>query len=69
MEILEEKDTMEIAEKLFELSKDMDFLDYEEEKNEILNKLENAIYNIKAIAKNKYNNEYWRVLYNILQKI
>lgn len=64
-----EKSTTEIAERLFELSKDMDFLDYEEEKEEIINELDNALYNIKAIVQNEYNNDYWRILYAILQKI
>ena len=28
-----------------------------------------VIYQLKAMAQNPYNNDYWRVLYNILEKI
>ena len=64
-----EKFPDEIANKLFELSKDMDFLDYEEEKKQILSDLENALYYLKAVAKNPYNAEYFRTLYKILENI
>lgn len=69
MEIIEEKSTREIARKLYELSKDMDYMDYEEEKENIINELENALYYIKTIAQNEYNQEYFRTFYNILQRI
>lgn len=69
MEFLEEKSTQEIARKLYELSKDMDYMDYEEEKEQILNDLENVLYHIKLIAKNEYNQDYFRTFYNILQRI
>ena len=29
--------------------------------------LENALYNLKSMAENKYNSDYWRVLWNVLQ--
>lgn len=64
-----EKFPDEIANKLFELSKDMDFLDYEEEKKQILSDLENVLYYLKAVAENPYNAEYFRTLYRILENI
>lgn len=52
-------DTSEIAEKLIELSN----LELSEELRE---ELENAMYWLKLAARNKYNNDYFRVLYNVL---
>lgn len=70
MEKLENiKSIEEIAERIIELSKDMDFADYEETEEEERKELESALYNIKTIAENEYNNKYWRTLYNALQKI
>ena len=69
MELLKEKSTQEIACKLYELAMDMDYMDYEDEKEKIIAKIEEAIYNIKTIAKNEYNKDYWRILYNILERI
>lgn len=59
----------EIAERLFNLACDMDFMDYEEEHEEIKADLENALYQLKAMAQNEYNCNYWRTLYEVLQKI
>lgn len=67
MEILNDKDNREIAEILFENAKDMDFADYEDDKEQIINDLENAIYYLETIAKNEYNQEYFRTFYNVLQ--
>lgn len=70
MEKLENiKSIEEITERIIELSKDMDFADYEETEEEERKELENALYNIKTIAENEYNKDYWRTLYNALQKI
>lgn len=70
MEKLENiKSIEEIAERIIELSKDMDFADYEETEEEERKELESALYNIKTIAENEYNKDYWRTLYNALQKI
>lgn len=69
MNILKEKSNFEIAEKLYELSKDMDFMDYEEEKEQILTDLENALYYLQALSENEYNKDYFRTFYNILQSI
>lgn len=49
----------DIAEQLIELSN----LDMSEELKE---ELENALYYLKSAARNKYNNDYFRVLYNVL---
>lgn len=64
-----EKYPQEIAERLYELAKDMDCMDYEDEKEEILTDLENALYNLKTICENKYNYEYYTTLYRILERI
>lgn len=49
----------DIADKLIELSN----LEYTEELKE---ELENALYWLKSAAHNKYNNDYFRVFYNVL---
>lgn len=36
---------------------------------EIKEELTEAIYQLKAIAENPYNSDYWRILYNVLLKI
>lgn len=64
-----EKYPQEIANKLYELSKDMDWMDYEEEKEKILQDLENALYYLKAICENEYNFDYFRTFYKILENI
>lgn len=69
MEYLQEKSPQEIAQRIYELSKDMDFLDYEEEKEKELKELEDCIYYLKACAQNQYNAEYFRTFYNALQNI
>ncbi len=51
--------TEDIAEQLIELSN----LDMSEDLKE---ELETALYNLKAMAQNKYNNDCFRVLYNVL---
>lgn len=64
-----EKHPQEIAEKLYNLAKDMDFSDYEEEKEQIITKLENALYHLKTVAQNEHNHEYFRTFYRILERI
>ena len=59
----------EIIERIVELSKDMDFADYEETEEEERKQLEDALYQLKALAQNEYNFEYWRTLWNALQRI
>ena len=62
-------DTFEIANKLYELAKDMDYMDYEEEKEQIINEIEQGIYYIKTIAGNEHNADYFRTFYNILARL
>lgn len=64
-----EKYPQEIAERLYELAKDMDYMDYEEEKEQILADLEDALYDLLAIAQNEYNKDCYRTMYNILERI
>lgn len=64
-----EKYPNEIASRLYELAKDMDYMDYEDEKEQVLNDLENALYYLKAICENEYNDEYFRTFYRILENI
>ena len=67
MEILEEKDTKELANAIYENIKDMDYMDYEDTKELTIEELENALYNLKAIAQNDYNQDCWRTFWNALQ--
>lgn len=69
MEFLQEKSVQEIAERLYELAKDMDYMDYEDEKEQEMADIENALYYLKAIAQNEYNAEYFRTFWNLLQMI
>jgi C4-dicarboxylate-specific signal transduction histidine kinase len=70
VEIMENlKSIEEITERIIELSKDMDFADYEETEEEERKQLQDALYNIKAIAQNELNKDYWRTLWNALQRI
>ena len=59
----------EIIERIIELSKDQDFNDYKETEEEERKQLENALYQLKALAQNEYNFEYWRTFWNALQRI
>lgn len=63
------KSVEELALILYENSKDMDFMDYEETKEQTLSKLQEALYQIEAIAKNEYNKDYWRTFWNALQSL
>lgn len=63
------KSIEEITERIIELSKDMDFADYKETEEEERKQLQDALYNIKAIAQNELNKDYWRTLWNALQRI
>lgn len=63
------KSIEEITERLFELVADMDAHDYEDEQEKIKSDLENALYQLKALAQNEYNFEYWRTFWNVLQRI
>lgn len=62
-------DTFEIANKLYELAKDMDWMDYEEEKERTINEIEQGIYYIRTMAENEYNADYFRTFYNVLERL
>ena len=64
-----EKYPQEIAENLYNATTDMDWMDYEDEKELILNDLENALYYLKTICENEHNAEYFRTFYKILENI
>lgn len=64
-----EKYPQEIAKQLYELSKDMDYMDYEDEKEKVIAELEKALYHLKTVCENEHNKEYFRILYRILEKI
>jgi len=64
-----EKYPQEIAEALYEQAKDMDYMDYEDEKELVIADLENALYDLKAICENEHNKECYRTLYKILERI
>ena len=64
-----EKYPEEIAQNLYENIKDMDFIDYEEHKTELIADLENAIYYLKTLCENDYNSEYFRTFYKVLECI
>ena len=64
-----EKYPQEIAEALYEQAKDMDYMDYENEKEEVLADLEKALYTLKSTCENPYNKECFRTLYRILERI
>lgn len=59
----------EIARNLYEAALDMDWMDYEDEKDENINELEAALDWLEAAAKNKYNRNYFKILYLTLQRI
>lgn len=56
-------DCNDIAEKLLELA------GLDDSNGELGEELLDALYQIKAIAENPYNSDYYRVLYNVLLKI
>ena len=39
------------------------------EHKELSAQLEDALYYVKAAAENKYNSDYWRILWNVLQNL
>jgi hypothetical protein len=62
-------DTYEIALHLYNLSCDMDFMDYEEVKDQTIVEIENCLYYLKTVAQNKYNDEYFRTFLKCLETI
>ena len=52
-------DTFEIARNIYNKCCDMDFRDYEENKEQEISEIENALYFLKTVAQNKYNKDYF----------
>lgn len=63
------RDCQEVANRIYELCEDMDYMDYEDTKEQDIGDLSEAINQIKAMAQNEYNADYWRILWNALQII
>lgn len=55
----------EIAEAIFKAASDDDPEEYTKE----IEEMTDALYQLKAIAENKYNSEYYRTLYKYLYKL
>ena len=62
-------DTELTAKALYQLSIDMDYADYSEHLDNTLKDLELALFHIKTIAENEYNNDYFRTLARCLDLI
>lgn len=62
-------DTYEAALKLYNLSCDMDFQDYEEVKDQTIEEIEEALFHLKCIACNPHNKEYFRTFLKCLDTI
>lgn len=62
-------DINEIANILYNNTLDMDANDYIENKEYEIAQLEEALYQIKAIAENDYNQDYWRTLWSALEML
>lgn len=67
-ETIRAMDTQEIAQKLYDMSKDMDFGDYEENKEKEIKELEETIYYLKTIALNEHNQDYFRTFCLMLER-
>ena len=63
------RDCEEVAIRIYESCEDMDFMDYQDTKNQDIGDLSEAIYQLKAMAQNEYNADYWRTLWNALQML
>lgn len=61
--------TMDIAEKLYQLSCEQDFSDYSETKEKEVAEIEQALCYLHTLCCNKYNNDYFRTFYNCLDRI
>lgn len=62
-------DCERIAEKMQQAAKDMDFFDYAGNMEEEQTQLTEALYQLKAIAQNQFNSDYWRTFVNALEII
>lgn len=62
-------DIQTTAKALYQLSIDMDYSDYSETTSDTLNDLENALYQLQAIARNSCNSDYFRTFARCLDLI
>lgn len=67
MEIIEDKSIQELACDLYESTKDIDHMDYKDTEEQTINELIDALYHLKTVAQNEYNQDYFRTLWNCLQ--
>lgn len=66
LEGLQGADLQEMARNIYEGAQDMDGADYEETRQKDIEDIENALYYLKAITQNEYNNRYFTTFYNAL---
>jgi hypothetical protein len=59
----------DIASVLYKLSSDIDIQDYSENKEHEIRDLQECLYQLLAIAQNKYNSEFYRTFWNCLERI
>jgi len=58
-----------IAQALYKMACDLDFSDYEENREKDISDLIDCLYQIKAIAQNPHNNDYYRTFLLCLERI
>lgn len=61
--------TMEIAKKLYQLSCDQDFSDYNETREKEVAEIEQCLYYLHTVCCNDLNSDYFRTFYNCLDRI
>lgn len=59
----------DIASVLYKLASEADHADYSENKEHEINDLKECLYQLLAIAQNKYNSEFYRTFWNCLERI
>ena len=64
-----DKEIIEMAEKLYDMAQDMDYMDYEENKEQEIKDICDYLYHLKCISQNEYNHNYFRTFWNVLQRI
>lgn len=62
-------DTMEMATKLYEMSQDMDYMDYEDAKEKTIADLDYALFDLTIAAENRHNHEGYAALIKALATI
>ncbi len=69
MDMLKNIDTFEIAQNIYNRCCDMDFRDYEEQKEQEIAELEEALYYLKTLSQNEYNRKCFSSLLKALEII